>query len=152
MMRTWAVRIWLLLAAGLFAGLAVACGGSSSSGASTGTGATAAASAIDVTAEEWSMKPSAATATAGEISFKLTNKGATPHELAIAKTALTPDKLPVVNGAVDEKQVSPVGRTANVDSGKSETKVLKLESGKYVLYCNIPAHYGQGMHTALTVE
>jgi len=53
---------------------------------------------------------------------------------------------------VDEKQVPPVGRTSNIAGGKSEDKTLNLTAGKYVLVCNVPAHYGQGMHVAFTVE
>jgi uncharacterized cupredoxin-like copper-binding protein len=74
------------------------------------------------------------------------------HELAITKTDLAADKLPQASGAVDEKQVSLIGRTANIEGGKTETKAFTLQAGKYVLLCNIPAHYGQGMYTTFTVE
>ncbi|MEZ4552835.1 MAG: plastocyanin/azurin family copper-binding protein [Dehalococcoidia bacterium] len=133
----------------------IACGGGDDededSGGSDG-GGTPAAGAVKVDLSEWAVKPSATTAKAGEVTFEVTNKGAAPHELAVVKTDLAHDKLPVANGMVDEKQVPPLGRTANIAAGEEEDKSFNLEAGKYVLICNIPAHYGQGMHVAFTVE
>lgn len=132
----------------------IACGGGDEEkddGGSDG-GSSAAAGSVKVELSEWAVKPSATTAKAGEVKFEVTNKGAAPHELAVIKTDLAQDKLPVANGAVDEKQAAPVGRTTNIAAGKSEEKSFNLTAGKYVLLCNIPAHYGQGMHVAFTVE
>lgn len=131
----------------------IACGGDDEDeGGESNGGGTAAAGSVKVELSEWAVKPSASTAKAGEVKFEVTNKGAAPHELAVMKTDLAQDKLPVANGAVDEKQVPPVGRTTNIAAGKEEDKTFNLTAGKYVLLCNIPAHYGQGMHVAFTVE
>ena len=35
--------------------------------------------------------------------------------------------------------------------GSSQDLKVNLAAGKYVLICNLPAHYKQGMHTAFTV-
>jgi len=131
----------------------IACGSDDEDeGGESNGGETAAAGSVKVELNEWSIKPGATSAKAGEVKFEVTNKGAAPHELAVMKTDLAHDKLPVANGAVDEKQVPPVGRTTNIAAGKEEDKTLNLTAGKYVLLCNIPAHYGQGMHVAFTVE
>ncbi len=175
-MRIRGARLGMLLGVVLLVGMVVACGGdddedegSSSSAtvtstksaattaAATSTATTSAGSAVtaegvEVTLNEWSVKPGATKAKAGDVTFKVTNKGATLHELAVFKTDLAADKLPQASGAVDEKAVPPVGRSTQLIGGKSETKTFKLSAGKYVLLCNIPAHYGQGMHTAFTVE
>lgn len=132
----------------------IACGGGDDEdegGESNGGGA-AATGSVKVELSEWAVKPAATTAKAGEVKFEVTNKGAAPHELAVVKTDTAQDKLPVANGMVDEKQVAPLGRTANIATGKEEDKSFTLTAGKYVLLCNIPAHYGQGMHVAFTVE
>jgi len=132
----------------------IACGGGDDEdeGSESNGGGTAATGSVKVELSEWAVKPAATTAKAGEVKFEVTNKGAAPHELAVFKTDTAQDKLPVANGAVDEKQVPPVGRTANIAATKEEDKSFNLTAGKYVLLCNIPAHYGQGMHVAFTVE
>ena len=101
---------------------------------------------------EWAIKPSVAKAKAGSVEFAVSNKGTTAHELAVYQTDAAADKLPQAGGGVDEKQVTLIGRTANVDANKSESKKMDLKAGKYVLVCNLPAHYGQGMRIAFTVE
>lgn len=138
-----------------------ACGGGDDSEADDpapqgSSGASAAASdesyELKVELSEWAVKPAAATVKAGEVTFEVTNKGAAPHELVVVKTDLAPDRLPVSNGAADEKQSAPLGRTSQMAAGKTEEKTITLAAGKYVLLCNLPAHYGQGMRTALTVN
>lgn len=146
-MRWWNPRAGLVGVALL--GLLAAAGCGESGGAAKS--GPAGAGPINVTLAEWSMKPNATSAEAGKVTFVVTNKGATPHELAIAKTDLAPAKVPVALGLVDEKVVVPLGRTASLDAGKSETKAFDLQPGKYLLLCNLPAHYGQGMRTTFTV-
>jgi uncharacterized cupredoxin-like copper-binding protein len=133
--------------------LAAACSGGSSTPAATSTAAGGSAGgSIDVALSEWKVAPSAAKAKAGEVTFNATNKGATQHELVVIKSDAAPDKLPQASGAVDEKAVTVAGRVAALDAGKSGTVKATLAAGKYVLVCNLPAHYGQGMTTAFTVE
>ncbi len=148
------VRGAVLLAVGLLVSLAVACGGSSESEGGGGDEGSSVSNgeSIAVALEEWSVKPAAAKHAAGEIAFKVQNKGATPHELAVVQTDLDATKLPQASGLVDEKQIKVLGRTKQLAAGKSEELELKLAAGKYALICNIAAHYGQGMHAAFTVE
>lgn len=148
------VRGAVLVGVGLLVSLAVACGGGDEEGDSGDGGGSAGSSSgsIAVTLEEWAVKPASAKATAGEVTFKAQNKGATPHELAVVQTDADPAKLVQASGLVDEKQVKVLGRTKQLAAGKNEELKLKLAAGKYVLICNIAAHYGQGMHAAFTVE
>jgi uncharacterized cupredoxin-like copper-binding protein len=119
---------------------------------SSAPGGAPAATTVDVALAEWSVKPSVATAKAGEVTLVVTNKGAVAHEVAIVKADVAAEKWPQANAAVDEKTLPPLGRTASIDAGKSETKAFALQPGKYVLFCNVPAHYAQGMHAAFTVQ
>lgn len=154
-------RIGMLAGVSLL-GLAAACssGGSGTSDkASTPANATAASTSsssaggtITVALSEWKVAPSAAKVKAGEITFTATNKGVIQHELRVIKSDAAADKLPQANAAVDEKAVTVVGKTEALDAGKSGTVKATLAAGKYVLVCDLPAHYGQGMATAFTVE
>lgn len=151
-MRLMSSRFGLVMVSAVAAAALVACGGGESGGKSEGGSSGAASGKIDVTLSEWAIKASAAKAKAGTVEFVTVNKGATAHELAIYQTDLAVDKLPQASGAADEKQVTVIGRTASLDANKSESKKFELKAGKYALICNLPAHYGQGMRAAFTVE
>ncbi len=153
-------RVGLMAGVSLL-GLAAACssGGSgtsdktnTSANSSAASTSASGAGAITVSLSEWKVAPSAAKAKAGEVTFNVANKGATQHELAVIKSDAAPDKLPQANAAVDEKAVTISGKTEALDAGKVSTLKATLTAGKYVLVCNLPAHYGQGMATAFTVE
>lgn len=146
----------------LVAALVVAgCGSSSnsssndtvSSTASKGaTQSTAAApvSTVDATLNEWSISTNAATAKAGKVTFDAKNDGTMPHEMVVLKTDTPAGDLKVSGGRVSEKD--SVGEVSDVNAGKSKSATLDLKPGKYVLVCNIPGHYQQGMYKALTVK
>ena len=79
------------------------------------------------------------------------------HELAIARTDLAPDALPLAkNSTVDDERDLPgfhkVGEEEGVDLGDHRVKTVRLDPGHYVLYCNMPGHYLAGMHTELVVQ
>ena len=152
-MRLINTRFGLVMVSAVTAAALVACGGGESGAKSEGGKSEGGASGkVEVTLSEWAIKPSAAKAKAGSVEFAVTNKGATAHELAVYQTDAAAYKLPQAGGAVDEKQVTVVGRTASLDANKTESKKMDLKAGKYVLVCNLPAHYGQGMRVAFTVE
>ena len=152
-MRTWS-RVSSLTVLGAAAALAVACsGGSGSSGASSSAAPkTTAAPTVNVELKEFTVQPDKKSIAAGSITFNAQNKGGTPHELRIIKSDLAPDKLPVKDGKVDESAVQIVGKTAEIAAGKTEAQTTALTAGKYLLICNVPAHYTAGMTTAFTVE
>lgn len=152
-MRLINTRFGLVMVSAVAAAALVACGGGEAGGEAGGKSeGGAAGSKVEVTLSEWAIKPNVAKAKAGTVEFVTTNKGATAHELVVYQSDLAADKLPQAGGAADEKQVTVIGRTASLDANKSETKKMELKAGKYVLVCNLPAHYGQGMRTAFTVE
>ncbi len=104
------------------------------------------------------------TANAGEITFEVHNEGSESHELVIIRTDLVADALPftdVSNNLVDEEAAGEKigeieefrGRGA-VLSGDVQMEVASftLTPGRYVLICNLTAHYRLGMFAELTVE
>lgn len=110
------------------------------------------ASTVTATLKEFTIEPSPASVSAGEVTFTTKNSGAVPHELAVVKSDLDPKKLPQKDGLADETANKPLGRTANIAAGQSGTVKVKLEPGKYVLLCNLAGHYSAGMATAFTVK
>ena len=155
-MRT-VLRCGLLL--GLLVGvgaLIAACGGSdnkgTSSSSSSGDSGGSASATVNATLSEFSITVDKASAAAGKITFNAKNNGTVPHELVVIKTDLAPDQLPVANGVVDASKVTSSGEIEQFDAGKTQSGTFTLTSGKYVLICNVPAHYQAGMHIAFTVQ
>lgn len=111
---------------------------------------------IKVTAKDFSFGLDKNSAPAGEITFSVTSSGPTDHEFVIFKTDLAPDKLPLVQdkSKVDEKGagVEHIEEIEDLHAGDTKSLTVKLEPGKYVFVCNLPAHYGQGMYVAFTAQ
>ena len=106
-------------------------------------------STVGVTLKEFKVIPSAASVKAGNVTFKISNKGALDHEFVIVKTSLNPAKLPVKDDLVTLKPLKKVGP---FKPGKGGTLSVSLKAGKYVLYCNVKGHYGFGQRVAFTVK
>ena len=139
--------------------LAIAgCGNAaSSSSASVATDG----SVVAVTLQEWAVLPSPASASAGEITFQVTNDGPEDvHEFVILMTDLDPDALPTDDhGAVSEEGegIEVIDEIEDIPVGETQELAVTLEAGNYVLVCNIydegedEAHYQMGMRTAFSV-
>jgi uncharacterized cupredoxin-like copper-binding protein/mono/diheme cytochrome c family protein len=91
-------------------------------------------------------------APAGSVTFRAQNAGAIIHELTVVKTDLAPESLPVAGGRADETKFEVVGSTPDIRGRQSEELRVNLQAGKYVLICNVPAHYQSGMRAAFTVQ
>ena len=104
------------------------------------------------------FSPKNATAKAGLTTIEAPNEGTMEHELVLFKTNMDPAKLPTeANGDVDEEKLDEskvaeeAGEIADVEPGETKSEEFKLTPGKYVMFCNIPGHYAQGMYGTLTV-
>jgi iron uptake system component EfeO len=128
-----------------------ACSASSTPAPSAGGGA--GGSSVDVALAEWSVTPSAATAAAGDLTFKVANKGTQVHELIVVKTDTKADALPVADGKVDEAGLDVIDEVEDVAVSTTADLVLTdLAAGHYALFCNIEGHYSQGMHADFDVK
>ncbi|MDA0815195.1 MAG: sulfocyanin-like copper-binding protein [Chloroflexi bacterium] len=152
-------RTGLLFALGVLAlALLAACGSETSPepAATTEPEAPAAAepalSTVAATLSEWAVMVDVATVPAGEVTFNVENAGAIPHELVVVRSDLAEDALPVADGRVVESEIDIAGEIEEFATGTTESGTFALDAGSYVLICNIPAHYAQGMHTTFTVE
>jgi uncharacterized cupredoxin-like copper-binding protein len=141
------------------AGGAATSGGGATAGAASGGGG---AGSVEVTLREFEVLAQPASATAGEVTFEVTNDGPEDeHELVVIKTDLDPGDLPTdTNGAVDEEGdgIEVIDEVEEIPVGESESLTVDLEAGSYVLICNIfedsenESHYQMGMRTAFDVQ
>ncbi len=112
--------------------------------------ATAATPTVKVSLKEFKVLPSAKSVATGKVTFSVKNVGTVGHELVVIKTNVAPGKLPVKNAKASEK--GKVGVVPELKPGKSGKVTLTLAKGKYVLLCNLPAHYQAGQYTGFTVK
>jgi uncharacterized cupredoxin-like copper-binding protein len=108
---------------------------------------------ISVTMTDYEMNLSAPSAKAGEITFHIQNNSEVNiHEFVVVKTDTGAGSLPMTaDNTVDESQFTPVDEVEDLETGKNADLVVTLEPGHYVLLCNLPNHYMQGMHADFTV-
>ena len=101
--------------------------------------------------KDFSITTSVASFAAGDITFGIQNDGPSAHEFVIIRTDDAPDALPVENGEIPEDQVDLVDEAEDIAPGTDTSLSANLTAGSYVLVCNLPSHYGAGMHAAFTV-
>ena len=53
---------------------------------------------------------------------------------------------------VDTSNLNVVANTDNIHPGSIQDLTVDLTPGTYVLLCNLPGHYQQGMYASLTVQ
>jgi uncharacterized cupredoxin-like copper-binding protein len=148
-----AAAVWLALAG---------CGGGGDNDSST-TQAQAPAQpsgggSLTINMSDYAFSPKDATTNAGTVKLSTPNQGQLPHELVLFKTKQSAGSLPTLsNGEVDEEGleangVESPGEIEDVGPGETKAATLKLSPGKYVMICNLPGHYKQGMYGTLTVK
>jgi len=102
------------------------------------------------------FSPSDGTAKPGPTTIEAPNEGSVEHEMVLFKTNMDPAKLPTeASGGVDEEKMDKIAESAgeipDVEAGDDKSAGFKLTPGKYVMFCNLPGHYAQGMYGTLTV-
>jgi uncharacterized cupredoxin-like copper-binding protein len=134
----------------------------SSLGSSPSASAAGGGNVVAVTLQEFAVLPSPSSASAGEITFQVTNDGPDDiHEFVILKTDLDPAELPTdEHGAVTEEGegIEVIDEIEDIPVGETQEVTVTLEAGNYVLLCNIydededEAHYTMGMRVAFPVD
>ena len=112
----------------------------------------AAATTVDVGLTEFVVNPTQDTVDAGTVTFTVSNDGTEDHSFRVIKTDLAPDALPTAASRVDEAQVDIVANIQQFAAGETQEVSPDLETGSYVLICNLPGHYDLGVRVAFTVE
>ena len=109
---------------------------------------------VGVTLADYSVTPEESSAPAGEVTFDVSNDAEQTHEFVIFKTDVAEGDLPTnEDGDVDESGdgVQLIDEIEDIEGGSSESLTVSLDAGSYVLICNLPGHYRQGMHASFTV-
>ncbi len=129
-----------------------ACGDDDDASSTAGTDAPAGAE-INVHVKEFTLTSDKSEVPAGKVTIEGHNDGTIQHEIIIIKTDLAEDALPLVDGKVpeDDPTIDVIDEVSEFDAGTTSSGTFDLAPGRYLLICNIPAHYSQGMHTVLTV-
>jgi uncharacterized cupredoxin-like copper-binding protein len=103
------------------------------------------------------------TVKAGKTTFVIDNVGTIHHEMAIYKTDIAADKLPLTaEGTVDEEKAGLLAEAVyatpvrgdedhRIRDGRGVNFTIDLQPGKYVLLCNLRGHYKAGQFVAFTV-
>lgn len=91
----------------------------------------------------------------GTVTFKVVNASKeTIHEMILSPIKDENVALPYIDteNRVDEEKAEHLGEVSELDPGKKGELTVDLKPGSYILYCNLPGHYGAGMWTTLKVE
>jgi len=93
----------------------------------------------------------------GKVTFQVENNGLLNHNFIVVKTDLAADSLDVnsFEAKVNEQTIGEIlGRIVEENLGPGDTTSLSLnmEPGKYVIFCNVAAHYQSGMYSQFYVE
>lgn len=111
---------------------------------------------VGATLDDYSITLEESSAPAGEVTFDVTNEAEQVHEFVVLSTDLAADQLPTdENGDVDEEgdpSISVVDEIEDVEGGSEQSLTVNLDAGDYVLLCNLPGHYRQGMYTSFTAS
>lgn len=137
------IRSRLVALAAVLAIALTSCGGSGSGGGATGD--------VIVSLKDFSLTATPGTFAAGAITFGIDNDGPSVHEFVVLRTDDAPDALPVENGLIPEDQIDLVDEVEDIPPGTDTSLDVNLDAGAYVLVCNLPEHYEQGMFAAFTV-
>jgi caa(3)-type oxidase subunit IV len=117
-------------------------------------GLTASGQVIDVREVSFRIHLSQDHANAGKVTFHIVN-GADDmlHEFIIFKTDLSPDELPTdpMTGAVNEDALTIIKAEEDIPPSNSRDITVSLAAGHYVMICNLPGHYQQGMRVEFAV-
>ncbi|MFN3337398.1 MAG: cupredoxin domain-containing protein [Thermomicrobium sp.] len=106
---------------------------------------------VNVELGDYYLKPDKTEVPAGKVRFVAKNAGQLEHELIVLKTELAADQLPYneKEQKAEEEQAGQVLGEIEPDDlppGKTAEMTLDLAPGHYVLLCNLPEHYKNGMH------
>lgn len=109
---------------------------------------------VSATLADFTITLDSNSAPAGEVTFDVSNEAEQTHEFVVFQTDLPEDQLPTENGDVDEagEGVTLVDEIEDIEGGSSQSLTVNLDAGSYVLICNLPGHYQQGMHASFSAS
>lgn len=112
---------------------------------------------VTVTLDQWSITPSATTVSAGPITFVVSDAGTITHEFVVIRSDTPAADFPIGSFEGEKNRINEdtvgtnVGETGDMEAGGTQSLNLDLRPGHYAFVCNLPGHYGLGMHIDFTV-
>lgn len=143
--------LFVLVAMLAIASVACSSDSSSSSAGTTATSPAGGGTAIAATEKDFSIALDSTEVAAGEVTFTINNEGPSAHEFVVIATDTAPGDLPVKDGLVEEDSITVVDEAEDIAPSTTASLPIDLEAGSYVIICNLPGHYEQGMNVGLTV-
>ncbi len=110
--------------------------------------------AVDVGLSDFVIDLSKDLVSRGEVTFDLDNKGPSVHEFLVFKTDLAPSDLPTdgEGDVLESDTFAPIDEVEDIKVGSGDKLEVELGAGNYVVICNLPGRYRQGMRAGLTVS
>jgi uncharacterized cupredoxin-like copper-binding protein len=87
----------------------------------------------------------------GAIDLVIVNDGAIVHELEIFSGVDAGQTLKASNSVADTTNLDLIDEVEDILPSATAKLVVDLEPGTYLVICNLPGHYEQGMSTYVTV-
>lgn len=109
----------------------------------------------DLSKAKMGMNVSPKSVRPGVITFKVTNLASTMiHEVIVAGLPDGFEKLPYdeTSQQVKEDSLQKFGSINQIEPNGLASISLKLNRGRYLLYCNLPGHYMAGMWAIIDVS
>lgn len=123
--------------------------------ATDGTTDAEAADTVDASLGEWFIELDPAEVSAGVVELSADNQSEADqvHEMVVVQ-ADSIDSLQVEGDTVSEDALGDafVGEISEFAAGQTCAANFELDAGTYVLLCNLPGHFAQGMAAELTVS
>ena len=112
---------------------------------STSSAAGAQAGRVTLEFGNFWLKPPAARVSAGRTTFLVRNESGAYHDLMI-------ERVPIeFEGPNQPVEMAAEAGVEGLSPGEAGQVVVRLRPGRYELFCSVPGHYANGLHTELTV-
>ena len=91
---------------------------------------------------------------AGPITLYITNYSEKqPHEIALFRTDTPAEFLPrTLTDTVNTAFINAISSKVPVLAGETRKQLVNLSPGHYIILCNLPGHYDQGMYAEFDVK
>lgn len=110
------------------------------------------AETVKVSLEDNAIKLDHASVKQGKVTFQVVNDSITEeHEMVVVAKPAGDMPYDAKSKRVIEKKVKSFGEVADLKAGAKGKLTINLKAGEYVLICNIPGHYMDGMRVDFTV-
>ncbi len=120
------------------------------------TGGSSAVTEVQTTLTDFDIELTPSEVPRGEVDFLITNQGAELHEVEIFRLPDGVDaaSLPISNNVADDNAagLTLVDEVESITPSSTPSLSVALEAGRYAVICNLPTHYGLGMHATLVVN